>query len=85
MKKLVKESLSIHLPPRQFFQWWDQIKDKYPDEDWEFIVSTLVNDEASTDEELIEHFTSNGVNEDVAWDTVEHRNGFLSYGLDIQV
>ena len=49
MKKLVKESLSIHLPPRQFFQWWDQIKDKYPDEDWEFIVSTLVNDEASTD------------------------------------
>lgn len=81
----IKESLSIHLPPRQFFEWWDEIQDKYPNEDWEFIVSTLANDEASNDDQLIKHFISNGVNRNVAQDTVEHRSGFLSYGLDIQL
>ena len=56
-----------------------------PDEDWEFIVSSLVNDEVSSDEELIEYLIDNGADEEIVWELLQHRQGFLSYGLDVQI
>jgi len=90
--KLVSESLNefkagvpqIELK-QDFLNWLDTLMEENPDEDWEFIASSLINDEFSDDEELIEHLISNGVNDDVAWDTVEHRTSFMNYGLDIQI
>ena len=55
----------------------------YPDEDWNFILITLINDEAATDEELIEHFLENGVNSELINVLIENRTNFLVYGLDI--
>lgn len=80
----VNESLSISLPPRQFFDWWNNLKDKHPNENWKWILSSLINDEVSSDEELLEYFIDNKVNPNIAQDLVEHREGFLTYGLDIQ-
>ena len=69
----------------QFIPWLEDIIENNPDEPWEFIVSTLVNDENSHDEELIEHLIAEGADEDLVWKLIEHRSEFLSYGLDIQL
>jgi hypothetical protein len=69
----------------QFIPWLEDIIEKNPEEDWEFIVSILVNDENSHDTDIIEHLTGNGVNDDLVWQLIEHRSEFLSYGLDIQL
>lgn len=90
--KLVYESLNEfksgvpHFETKiDFLNWWNNMFEQNPDEDWEFIVSSLVNDEVSSDEELIEYLIDNGADEEIVWELLQHRQGFLSYGLDVQI
>ena len=84
--KLVNESL---IPKEEFLLWWNEIYTENPDEDWEWILSSLMNDEYSSDEELIDYLIDEtepgheSVDPVLAQELVDHREGFLNYGLDI--
>ena len=83
MKKLVNESLMM--PLSEFLEWWNEILSEYPDEPWEWIAGTLVNDEDSADDELLDHFIQGGIEPNLAKELLDHRNGFMNYGLEIDI
>jgi hypothetical protein len=85
--KTVRESSSEPRfePKEQFLEWLESAVDNYPDEDWTFVLSAMENDEASSDDEMFDHFNENGVDVSLIEELLYHRNGFLNYGLDIQL
>jgi hypothetical protein len=86
MKKLVKESLRPE-SKEQFLTWLDTMIENNSDDDfdWEWLIASLVNDESSLDDELVDYFIENGVKFNLAKELVNHREGFLNYGLDISL
>jgi hypothetical protein len=53
-------------------------KSEVPDDHLELMEQSLANDESSSDEEMHEHFTSQGVHPDHAREAIKHRDQFLS-------
>jgi hypothetical protein len=64
-----------------FLNWWMSLEHDVDDLDW--VVSNLVNDDHSTDEEMLQYFTENGFDEVLAKELIDHRTGFMNYGLHI--
>ena len=56
MVKLVRESAEQRLTPEQFENWFNRIYNvqQWEDLPWKAMLSTLMNDEESTNEELVE-------------------------------
>ena len=56
--KLVKESLDNRMSVEEFVDWFDNTLEAWydtPDKELQFILSVLMNNEESTDEELISY------------------------------
>jgi len=81
---LVKESIVPRESKEAFLVWLEETV-AASDEEWEWIVGTLVNDEDSTDEELFTYFAENGVPDETIQELLAHREGFLEHGLDIRI
>jgi len=86
--RLVNETIHSNIEPKEeFLDWLDRLVDQSissgDEERWDLIIDRLVNDESSSDEEMMEYFIENGVKQDLAAELLFHRNGFLNYGLDI--
>lgn len=87
MKKLVKEDLINNRPEskEQFLEWLDELMTNNSDEDWYWLIGTLVNDESSDDNELVDYFIEGDVPFNIAKELLNHREGFLNYGSDISI
>jgi len=87
MRKLVRESMYTRFPEpnEKFLEWIDLTMKENPDVDWEFVISTLVNDESSSDEDLRYYLIENGVEYDLIDKLLSKRTGFLNHGLEIEI
>lgn len=65
----------------EFADWYDQeIEPHYStEEDFELVLDSATNDELSSDEELLDHWTNSGVDREFAHKVIVARDYFLNF------
>lgn len=77
--KMVVENIGQRDSVEEFVAYVEDLKDEYPDEEFAFILSVIVNDENSSDDELRNYFLENEINPILIDKLLLKRNYFLDF------
>ena len=88
-KSLIDNDSIVHNLPapymnkRNFINWLTELHSKYESEQWDWILSTMVNDDDGGDEEIESYFIENNLPAELVKELLSKRSEFLCYGLII--
>jgi hypothetical protein len=63
----------------EFLSFMEILTNEYPNEEWSFILSTLQNDEESSDLEIKDYLISNGVDDILTDKLISKRQYFFNF------
>ena len=76
---MIKTSPYPQMSIESFTAWFDDLRDRYPNES-QYIIDTIANDEVSDDNELQQHLIACGVNSEYVKELIAMREYFWDFG-----
>lgn len=70
---------------KDFLTWLTLLLEQYPQEDHEYIISCLCNDENSTDDEILTNLVFNGSNPDYVKALISMREYFWDFSYTKEI